>query len=90
MLEGRSDERTRRCDRRRCDVSELEGILPVLGRERRVALVVVIEVLCLLLFPSAGAALVTSSSSPTVSSSSLALIIVKPLFEGLRGSSVIL
>ena len=92
MLEGWSDERARRYDRRGCDVSKLEGVFAVLGRERCVALVVVIKVLCLLLFPSASTALVASSSSlsTTVSSSSLTLIVVESLFEGLGGSSAIL
>ena len=92
MLEGRSDEGTRRYDRRGCDVSELEGVFSVLGREGCVALIVVIEMLCLLLLSSASAALVASSSplSPTVSSSSLTLIVIEPLFEGLRGASAIL
>ena len=90
MLEGRSDKGTRGYDRRGCDVPELEGVFSVLGRERCVALVVVIEMLCLLFLSSASAALVSSSSSPTVSSSSLTLIVVEPLLEGLRGSSAIL
>ena len=92
MLEGWSDEGTRGYDRRGRDVSELEGVFSVLGREGSVAHIIVIEVLCLLLFPSASTALVASSSSlpPTVSSSSLTLIFIEPLLEGLRGSSAIL
>ena len=92
MLEGWSNEGARRYDRRGCDVSELEGVFSILGREGCVALVVVVEMLCLLLLSSASAALVASSSSlpSTVSSSSLTLIVIEPLLEGFRGTSAVL
>ena len=92
MLEGWSNERTGRYDRRGRDVSKLEGVFPVLGREGCMALVVIVEMLCLLLLSSAGTAFVASSSSlsPTVPSSSLTLIVIEPLLEGLGGASAIL
>ena len=90
MLEGWSNKGTRRYDRGRCDVSELEGILSVLGREGRVAFVVVIKMLRLFLLSSASAALVASSTSTTISSSSLTLIVIESLLEGLRGTSAVL